>query len=76
MTANYSVVNWCDVMIQCKNCSSLLEKDEIALTKKLMNRGATQFYCFHCLAAHFEVSVPDLKQKVLEFKQMGCTLFF
>ena len=59
----------------CVKCGRRLEKDEIALTKKLINRGAENFWCLGCLARHFEVSEEVLKAKIIEFREMGCTLF-
>ena len=59
----------------CVKCGRRLEKDEIALTKKLINRGAESFWCLSCLARHFEVSEEVLKAKIIEFREMGCTLF-
>ena len=59
----------------CLQCASPLTRDEIALTKKLINRGTTRFLCYECLAKHFQVSVELLREKVEEFREMGCTLF-
>ena len=49
--------------------------DEIALTKKLINRGMEKFFCLTCLAKSFSVSEELLKEKIEQFKRMGCTLF-
>lgn len=62
-------------MLTCITCGRPLEKDEVALTKKLINRGATQYLCIDCLAKKFEVTREDLERKIEEFRQMGCTLF-
>lgn len=59
----------------CKVCGKPVEHDEIGLTKKLINRGATEFYCIECLAQKFEVTKEDLEKKIAEFREMGCTLF-
>ena len=59
----------------CKNCGREIDRDEIGLTKKLINRGATEFYCIDCLAEKFEVTKEDLEKKIVEFREMGCTLF-
>ena len=29
----------------CKQCAKRLTRDEVAVTKKLINRGATEFMC-------------------------------
>lgn len=59
----------------CFSCKRILLSDEIALTRKLINRGATDFYCISCLADHFQVSEDTLRQKIKDFRDMGCTLF-
>ena len=62
-------------MPQCQACGRPLTHDEVAVTKKLINRGATEFMCIDCLAAHFEVRPEDIEERIRHFKQMGCTLF-
>lgn len=59
----------------CRRCNVLLTADEVAMTKKLINRGTEVFYCLDCLALAFEVDRRDLERKILEFKAGGCTLF-
>ena len=61
--------------MNCKACSRPLSPDEIAVTKKLINRGVTEFFCVDCLAAYFEVTPQDIRERIQYFKQMGCTLF-
>ncbi len=60
---------------RCARCGALLSRDEVGLTRKLINRGAAEFFCLSCLAAHFEVSPDVLREKIREFRDMGCTLF-
>lgn len=60
----------------CMKCGRKLIRDEIALTKRLINRGATEFMCLTCLAEKFKVSEERLKEKIEQFKESGCTLFF
>lgn len=62
-------------MDKCCVCGRALTHDEIALTKKLVNRGARAFLCISCLAAKFEASEDELREKIVQFKEMGCTLF-
>ena len=52
-----------------------LTKDEIGLTKKLINKKATSFYCLSCLAEYLEVTEEELLAKVEESKNEGCMLF-
>jgi len=59
----------------CTVCGKPLSRDEIAVTKKLINRGATAFYCVQCLAAYFEVTPRDIQERIEYFKSTGCTLF-
>ena len=33
------------------------------------------YYCLDCLAEYLECSIEDLKIKIQEFKEEGCTLF-
>ena len=59
----------------CCDCGKTLKKDEIALTKKLIDVDTEEFYCLDCLAEFLGCSVQDLKEKIQEFKEQGCTLF-
>lgn len=52
-----------------------LNKNEIGLTKKLLNRNSKHFYCLNCLAEYLEVDTEFLHEKVEEFKTQGCSLF-
>lgn len=59
----------------CKDCGRPLIHDEIAVTKKLINRAATEFMCVDCLARYFEVKPADIEERIRHFREMGCTLF-
>ena len=59
----------------CRHCQRPLTKDEVALTRKLVNRGATEFYCITCLARHYEVTEETLWERAEYWKKNGCTLF-
>lgn len=59
----------------CMECGKPLARDEIAIYRKLVNRGATRFSCISCLARHFRVSEELIRQKIVECRQRGCTLF-
>ena len=52
-----------------------LSKDEIGLTKKLIDKKAKTFYCISCLAEELEVTEEELLAKIEDFKNEGCTLF-
>lgn len=61
---------------KCYVCGKTpLTKDEVGLTKKLIIKKATSFYCLSCLAEYLEVTEEELLAKVEEFKNEGCTLF-
>lgn len=60
---------------RCRRCGRPLVPNEKALTKKMISRGAESFLCLSCLADHFEVPEQALRQKIKEFREMGCTLF-
>jgi len=59
----------------CVECSKNLSKDEVALSKKMLDLEITEFYCIDCLAEYFECDRDDLVVKIQEFKEQGCTLF-
>lgn len=65
--------------MEVKNCyvcgKENLSKDEIGLTRKLLGREATQFYCLNCLAESLEVDTEFLLARVEEYKEQGCILF-
>ena len=63
------------IMPACIACGRALHPDEIALTKKLINRGAEEFLCISCLSRKFEVTEETLRDKIVQFREMGCTLF-
>ena len=62
-------------MSGCKECGRELSAIDIALTKKLINRGCEDFLCIDCLAEHFKVSREMLLEKAEQFKRQGCLLF-
>lgn len=62
--------------ISCEVCGQTnIEKDVIALNKKLFNKDVKTFYCLKCMANNLEVTEEDLLDKIEEFKEEGCTLF-
>ena len=52
-----------------------LEKDEIAVCKKMLGRKIEKFFCYDCLANYLDCSVQDILDKIEEFKAQGCKLF-
>lgn len=62
-------------MDKCIKCGKILDGDEIGLTKKIINRAATEYMCIHCLAKKFNVTEELLFKKIQDFKKQGCLLF-
>lgn len=59
----------------CCECGKTLKKDEVALSRKLIDEETEEFYCLPCLSEYLECREEDLKVKIQEFKEQGCTLF-
>ncbi len=59
----------------CKTCGRKLVNDEIAIYKRMVNRGATEYLCLTCFAAYYRVTEDLLREKIEHFREMGCTLF-
>lgn len=59
----------------CKQCNKVLERDEIAIYLKLVNRGAEEYLCIPCLSSYFKCSETDIRARIENLKAMGCTLF-
>lgn len=62
-------------MHNCIKCGSELFNDDMGATKKLINRGTTEYMCIPCLAKKFGVTEARLHEKIDEWRAMGCTLF-
>ena len=61
---------------KCYVCGKApLTKNEIGLTKKLIDKKTLVFYCLPCLAEYLEVTEEELLAKIEDFKNEGCTLF-
>lgn len=62
-----------------KNCYSCgkesISKNEVGLTKKLLDKNSKRFYCLNCLAQYLETDAEFLLAKIEEFKEQGCKLF-
>ncbi len=62
--------------INCVACfKENLDKDTIALNRKLLGKDIEKFYCLDCLADFLNVTVDELLEKIEEFKEEGCELF-
>ena len=59
----------------CLQCDKELSRDEIGLNKKLLGKNTKQFLCIECLSAYLNTDTEILQQKIVQFKEEGCTLF-
>ena len=59
----------------CINCDVTLEKDEIALCKKMLGKNTKQFLCLNCLSEYLNTDEEILTEKIEQFKEEGNTLF-
>ncbi len=60
----------------CRQCGAPLGADDIAIYKKLVNRGAEEFLCIDCLAAYFDVAREEIEKRIRYYRESGeCTLF-
>ena len=62
-------------MNRCKSCGTEITGDDKGLHKKLRGRFETEFICISCNAAYFNVPERFLRQKIDEWREMGCSLF-
>ncbi len=60
---------------KCRICKALLNKDEIAVSKKLLSRDIDKYFCIKCLADYFETTEEILEERIEDFKRDGCELF-
>lgn len=61
--------------ICCMVCKKELVKDEKAIYYRLVNRSAKEFLCISCLSKYFKCNIEDINKRIVELKNMGCTLF-
>jgi uncharacterized protein YlaI len=60
---------------KCIKCASDISPDDIGATKKLINRGITEFMCIPCLAEKFGITEEKLREKIEQWRESGCLLF-
>ena len=56
-------------MKTCLECNKELVK------KKLLGKNTKQFLCIECLSSYLNTDVEILRDKIVQFKEEGCTLF-
>ena len=59
----------------CARCGQPLSSDETGLSRKLINRGTTVFFCFRCLGEDFKLTREQLEDLIARFREAGCSLF-
>ena len=59
----------------CAKCGAPISSDEAGLTRKLVNRGAVELFCFDCLGAMFHATRAQLDEMIRAYREAGCTLF-
>ena len=62
-------------IIYCDACGNRMSRDEIALNRKLNGLDTEEFLCLECLAEELGVTEQDLRNKIEDLKESGCTLF-
>ena len=61
---------------KCISCGKeKLSKEEVGLSKKLINEDTKYFYCLDCLSEQLEIEKEFLLVKIEEYKDNGCILF-
>lgn len=62
--------------MKCKDCGAALVPDEVALYRKLFNRGASAFLCLDCQADYLGVERANLEEVIERYHRTGaCSLF-
>ncbi len=61
--------------LKCIKCGGPVSHTERGLHLKMINRGAKEFMCIHCLSEYIDVSEEELMRKAEQFKKMGCSMF-
>jgi hypothetical protein len=63
-------------MENCVTCGAALSREEVGLSKKLINRATKECKCRACLAAYYQVSEQRLRELAAHWRSMGCELFW
>ena len=61
--------------MKCITCGRELTVYDIGFYKKLVNRGAENYSCIPCTAAHFRLTEERAWEMIRRFQKTGCTLF-
>lgn len=61
--------------IVCQNCGLQVDKDTLALHKKLFTERVDRFFCLACLADYLECTEESLQEMIDNLKKRGCEYF-
>lgn len=59
----------------CLECGRTVTRDEMAITRKMVNRASEEFYCADCLAKAFRITTDEVMRLIEQFRAAGCSLF-
>lgn len=60
----------------CKKCCTALFSDDISIHRKLIFKGADDFFCITCLSEYFGCEKIDILNLIEFYRNSGeCTLF-
>ena len=60
----------------CKKCGAPLFDDDISIYRKLVFRGAEEFFCIDCLAENLGCTREKIEKLIAYYRESGrCTLF-
>ncbi|MEZ3455184.1 MAG: hypothetical protein K1W17_12585 [Oscillospiraceae bacterium] len=60
----------------CMECGADLHDDDIAIFRKLVDRGAEEFFCIDCLGEHLSCTRAEIERLIKYYRDSGqCTLF-
>lgn len=61
--------------MNCSRCGRELTRDETGLSRKLISRATTVFFCLDCLGKEYHLERSQLLELIEHFRAAGCTLF-
>ena len=50
--------------LKCEKCGLVVDKDIVALNKKLLSKHTKEFFCINCLATFLDSNVEALQDKI------------
>ena len=61
--------------MNCAECGRPLSADEIGANRKFLGPRRESFLCLSCLADGLGADEERLKEKIEEYRRMGCVFF-